>query len=577
MKGLYSILQGARAAIDRAWRNRTAKEALNSSHFIFSMDDLESRRMLSFGGGAVTISVNDVSAYPGNTTAGSETFTVSLNGPSTNTITVSWSTFNGSAKSGVDYTAGSGTLTFNPGVTSQTFSVALIPSLIHHPDRFFYVKLANSSSPNAPIAHGLGVGTILDNTPIVSVTAVSPTAIEGGVAGTFRFTRTGSTDVAVRVYYGIQGDAVNKVDYSRIGTSVTIASGSASADVTITPVQDNIDDGAKSVLLRIRKKPLYEIGTSPFATVEVVDNATAQITATVTKAPTVTRGSKGSYKFTVQYTAVNKLNPKSIASGNIQVTAPSASKYSPNAQLVSRKLSADRHSATAVYMVPAPNGTSGNGTYTIKMLANQVKDTAGTAVAAGAIGTFAVRIPDTIPPTAPTNLTNTAIDSASVSLSWTAATDNIGVTGYEVWRNGVKITTITGTSFKDSTAAPSTNYAYAVVAFDAAGNHSPISNTVTVETAPATPTALTAVAGGTPNSVHLTWKDNASDEDGFRVYNSSDGNNWTLLASVPGSAGTGATVAYDTSAIYSGKWYFRVSAFRGSVESVPSASVNLTV
>ena len=79
---------------------------------------------------------------------------------------------------------------------------------------------------------------------------------------------------------------------------------------------------------------------------------------------------------------------------------------------------------------------------------------------------------DTTPPTVPTSLTATAISSSQINLSWTASTDNVGVTGYNVFRGGVKIGTVPGTSFQDSGLSASTSYTYNVSAFDAAGNTS---------------------------------------------------------------------------------------------------------
>jgi hypothetical protein len=63
-----------------------------------------------------------------------------------------------------------------------------------------------------------------------------------------------------------------------------------------------------------------------------------------------------------------------------------------------------------------------------------------------------------------------------VDLSWTASTDNVGVTGYEIYRDGVYLATATFTAFSDTTAAPSTTYSYEVRALDAAGNHSAFSD-----------------------------------------------------------------------------------------------------
>ena len=96
---------------------------------------------------------------------------------------------------------------------------------------------------------------------------------------------------------------------------------------------------------------------------------------------------------------------------------------------------------------------------------------------------------DTSPPSTPTNLSASGVTATSANLSWSASTDNVGVTGYDVLRapgtsggTFATITTVSGTSFTDSSLAASTNYRYQVRARDAAGNMSPVSNTVPVMT-----------------------------------------------------------------------------------------------
>ena len=89
---------------------------------------------------------------------------------------------------------------------------------------------------------------------------------------------------------------------------------------------------------------------------------------------------------------------------------------------------------------------------------------------------------DGTPPSAPSGLTATATSSSSVSLSWTASTDNVGVTGYNIFRNGTRVGTSTTTSYTDNGLASNTQYTYTVTAYDAAGNVSTPSNSATVTT-----------------------------------------------------------------------------------------------
>ncbi len=106
-------------------------------------------------------------------------------------------------------------------------------------------------------------------------------------------------------------------------------------------------------------------------------------------------------------------------------------------------------------------------------------DAAGNA--SGASTSVTVKVPDTVAPTAPTKLTATP-GSASVKLTWVAATDNVGVTGYYVYRGTTLVGTVkTGTTFTNTGLKTGTSYTYKVVAFDAAGNKGPASSTVTVK------------------------------------------------------------------------------------------------
>ena len=86
-------------------------------------------------------------------------------------------------------------------------------------------------------------------------------------------------------------------------------------------------------------------------------------------------------------------------------------------------------------------------------------------------------LPDTEAPSSPANIQVTGVTSNSVSLRWDAATDNVGVTGYRVSRNGQTIATVGGTSLDDSGLQPATSYNYSVRALDAAGNESAAATT----------------------------------------------------------------------------------------------------
>ena len=104
-------------------------------------------------------------------------------------------------------------------------------------------------------------------------------------------------------------------------------------------------------------------------------------------------------------------------------------------------------------------------------------------------GILALPQNDIFAPSAPTNLSATpsALDavSSSVQLSWKASTDNTAVTGYEVFRDGNKVSTVTQPGYTDPSVASNVTYVYSVKAFDAAGNLSVASSPVSVNPPPA--------------------------------------------------------------------------------------------
>jgi hypothetical protein len=108
------------------------------------------------------ISIRNVTKKEGSSGATAFIFTVSLSAAYDQTVTVNFSTSNGTATAGSDYTARSGTLTFAPGQTTATITVYVSGDGTAESDETFYVNLSNPSS-NALIANPLGIGTILND------------------------------------------------------------------------------------------------------------------------------------------------------------------------------------------------------------------------------------------------------------------------------------------------------------------------------------------------------------------------------------------------------------------------------
>ena len=132
---------------------------------------------------------------------------------------------------------------------------------------------------------------------------------------------------------------------------------------------------------------------------------------------------------------------------------------------------------------------------------------------------------DTTPPTVPTNLAVTGTTTSTVALSWTASTDNVGVAGYQIFRNGIQVgTTTTATTFTNIGLTASTTYSYTVDAFDAAGNVSAQSSAVqgTTQALPPPPTIASFSANPTSivvgQSSTLSWS--VSNDTALTISNS---------------------------------------------------------
>ena len=146
---------------------------------------------------------------------------------------------------------------------------------------------------------------------------------------------------------------------------------------------------------------------------------------------------------------------------------------------------------------------------------------------------------DTTPPTAPAGLTATFNPTTNaIELSWTAATDDVAVTGYRIFRDGGLINTVNVTTFSD--AGVSGTHSYQVTAIDAAGNESALSNVASATvvggdiTPPTAPTALTATANLATSTIELSWTASTDDVGvtGYRVFRD---NGTTPISTVTGT------------------------------------------
>ena len=160
-------------------------------------------------------------------------------------------------------------------------------------------------------------------------------------------------------------------------------------------------------------------------------------------------------------------------------------------------------------------------------------------------------VADTQGPTTPGDFTASPTGPTSVALSWSPSTDDTGVAGYRISRNGNQVATVTGTSWSDSGLAPNTTYGYSVVAFDAVGNVSPAAATSATTPAdtqsPTMPGDLLTSPTST-SSIALSWSPSGDDVGvaGYRI--SRDGQE---VATVAGTSWTDGGLQASTTYGYS--------------------------
>jgi chitodextrinase len=227
--------------------------------------------------------------------------------------------------------------------------------------------------------------------------------------------------------------------------------------------------------------------------------------------------------------------------------------------------------ANKTFAVPILNDALIESAETINLTLSSVT---GGAVIGISAGTITINPDDDTPPTIPTNLAGTP-SGAAVNLGWTASTDNVGVAGYRIFRNGVQIGTSTTTTYSDSTGlAGTTTYSYFVDAYDAANNVSGFTSPINVTTSdwepPTVPQGLSATAVSA-SQINLSWT--ASTDSGgaglsrYRVWRG------TTLVSDFSAATTFSDVLLSASTTYS---YTVAAVDNAGNQSAASASASAT-
>ena len=180
---------------------------------------------------------------------------------------------------------------------------------------------------------------------------------------------------------------------------------------------------------------------------------------------------------------------------------------------------------------------------------------------------------DTTPPATPGGLSASLSNYDQISVSWGASTDNVGVLGYYLYRNGTLVANTSSTGFTDS-VPPGGVYSYTVSAYDAAGNVSPLSiqsspiSVVLDTTPPSVPTWISLIP--TTSSVALSWNPSSDNVLVIGYYLYRDGNK------IPGIANPFTATTFNDTGLFSGYNYtYKIGAYdaAGNVSYSPTMNV----
>lgn len=210
----------------------------------------------------LSISIGDVQIAEGNSGTTQAVLTVTLSEASSETVTLDYSTADGTALAGSDYEAASGTLTFAPGETSKTITVNVLSDTVVEPNETFVVNLSNATG--ATIADGQGVVTITnDDVSLPSLTISDVTKKEGNRRTTsFGFTVTLSEPASVPV----------TVNFATADGTATAASGdyvAKSGSLTFNP-----GETAKTITVKVNGDRKQEPDETFFVNLTAATGAT---------------------------------------------------------------------------------------------------------------------------------------------------------------------------------------------------------------------------------------------------------------------------------------------------------------
>ncbi|HEY9816116.1 MAG TPA: Calx-beta domain-containing protein [Candidatus Obscuribacterales bacterium] len=224
----------------------------------------------------INLATGDLSMTEGTGVDSLAVFTVTLSQPSSQTVTVDHSTSGIEAIADGDFLANAATLTFAPGETLKTITVTVIGDALHEDTETFQVSLDNVT--NATLGNPGAIATIFDDDLPPALTIANSSASEGDEQLIFSLILDAPSGKDITVdYQTSNGTAIAPADYGAIPSStLTFAPGETLQLVTVTVIDDLLDEADETVLINLNQGTNVTLGNSS-ATGTILDNDLAPI------------------------------------------------------------------------------------------------------------------------------------------------------------------------------------------------------------------------------------------------------------------------------------------------------------
>jgi hypothetical protein len=279
------------------------------------------------------VAIGNAAVVEGNAGTTSAVFTVTLNAASGRTITVDYTTVDGTASAGSDYSAATGTLTFTPGQTTKTIMVNATGNGTVEPDETFSVALSNPSNVTITGATGSGIIADDDDPAHTTLAIAQDVTVTEGNSGTSSASFTINLNAAaagtITVSYAtVAGTATEGDDYTNTAGTLTFTPGQTSKTVTIPVVGDTFNEINETLSLVL---------SNPTGGATLLDDTGALIIADNDPTPSVAiadasaiegTGSGNTLTFTVTLSAASNL-PVAVEYVTSDGSATAGADYTP--------------------------------------------------------------------------------------------------------------------------------------------------------------------------------------------------------------------------------------------------------